>query len=337
MMRLSDSAVARLRELTDLPDPGSARYEIIERLAEGGMGVVYRAHDRALQRDVALKVVHPAAAGHDDAARLRREARTIAGLAHPGIVPLYDAGVLTDGRMYYTMKLVRGDRLDLRARKTASLEQIIRVMQRVIEAVAFAHAQGVLHRDLKPANIMVGEFGEVLVMDWGVAISLRAPTDTGMPATAPDDAEHDSPWMGSNRDSVVTAHGTVIGTPGFMPPEQAAGDVASLDERSDVYALGAILRALVQEWAGAAPGRRAPARLTAIADRAMASAPAARYGSVSAMADDIAAFLAGDRVGAYHEGPIEHVMRFADRYRTPILLVLAYLIMRLALLLWMQR
>ncbi len=153
---ISDQALARLKTAVQLPDLSGTRYRVIEEIGRGGMGVVYLAEDAVLERKVAIKVL-------DDAA----EAKVLASLEHPGIVPVHDAGMLRDGRSYYAMKLVRGMRLDVFLKETAHLPERLRVFQKICESVAFAHARGVVHRDLKPSNIMVGEFGEVLVMDWG--------------------------------------------------------------------------------------------------------------------------------------------------------------------------
>ena len=206
MTWLSDDAVAHLREVAELPDLGGTRYEVIRELGRGGMGVVYEVRDIDLQRNVAMKV-----ASEDWA----REARIIAGLEHPGIVPVHDSGTLGDGRFFYTMKLVRGMRLDEWARQEHGLTERLRLFARICEPVAFAHANGIVHRDLKPENVMVGELGAVLVMDWGVA-------------RAGD--EHDS---------------MVAGTFGYMAPEQARGERSG--SRADVYALGAILKVLIPD------------------------------------------------------------------------------------------
>jgi len=178
MRFLSDDAVAHLREITELPELSGTRYELVRELGRGGMGVVYEVRDRELERNVAMKVVEK---------EWRAEARIIAALEHPGIVPIHDAGVLPDGRLYYTMKLVRGARLDAWARENHGLTERLRLFARICEPVAFAHASGVVHRDLKPENVMVGEFGAVLVMDWGIV---------------------------------------GVGTPGYMAPEQTRGESA---------------------------------------------------------------------------------------------------------------
>ncbi len=158
-MDVSDSVVEHLRHVAALPDLSGTRYELEDEIGRGGMGVVYRAYDRQLDRRVALKVVEGG---------LASEARLIARLEHPAIVPVYEAGTLADGWAFYAMKLVAGARLDHYLAGAPSLGERLRVVRRVGEAVAFAHAKCVLHRDLKPQNIMVGEFGEVYVMDWGV-------------------------------------------------------------------------------------------------------------------------------------------------------------------------
>ena len=222
MKPLSDAAVARLREAVERPDAGT-RYVVHELLGRGGMGAVYRATDRVLERDVALKVLTTELAQDEVARRLEREARVLAALDHPGIVAIHDAGVLADGRPFYVMRLVRGRRLDEQARQESRGERLRRFLA-VCDAVSFAHSRGVIHRDLKPANVMVGEFGEVLVLDWGVAKT------SGQPS-----AEHSVEGASANGD---TGGGVVIGTPGFMPPEQSSGS-SPVDVRADVFALGA--------------------------------------------------------------------------------------------------
>src|SRR5215469_5781504 len=173
MTFLSDKALERLRS-SEAPDLSGTRYRLRELIARGGMGAVYAAEDGKLSRRIALKVLDAPDANAELTSRLMREARILAQLEHPGIVPVHDVGALPDGRVYYTMKFVQGLRLDKYIVQLDSLAQRLRLFLRVCDAVAFAHARGVLHRDLKPANIMVGSFGEVLVMDWGLAKILRA-------------------------------------------------------------------------------------------------------------------------------------------------------------------
>ena len=165
MKFLSDRALERLRRTADLLDVGGTQYRLLERVATGGMGMVYAAEDTKLGRRVALKVLDVPDASGELAKRLVREARVLAQLEHPGIVPVHDVGALADGRVFCTMKFVEGQRLDEHLARTPSLSERLRLFQRICEPVAFAHARGVLHRDLKPANIMIGPFGEVLVLD----------------------------------------------------------------------------------------------------------------------------------------------------------------------------
>jgi eukaryotic-like serine/threonine-protein kinase len=224
MTWLADDAVARLRKIADEPDFSGTRYRLEREIARGGMGVVYEAQDLELQRQVAIKVL------------ATNEARTIAQLEHPGIVPVHDAGTLPDGRMFYVMKLVRG--------RTLAASDPLRLFLRVCEAVAFAHSRGVIHCDLKPSNVMVGEFGEVLVMDWGVAKSIGA--------------------------------AAIGGTRGFMPPEQERGE--PLNATADVFALGCILRmmaparvprrlaAIIARSTSPDPGERYPTAGELVAD-----------------------------------------------------------------------
>jgi serine/threonine protein kinase len=352
---LGDRALDNLRRVVAWPDLSGTRYEVRGEIARGGMGVVYAAHDRDLGRDVAVKVIAPEHADPDVASRLLREARIIARLEHPGIVPVHDVGTLPDGRVYYAMKLVSGKRLDDIAREGRPLRERLRLFLRLCEPVAFAHAHGVIHRDLKPENVMVGPFGEVLVMDWGVAkqrgeaeLTPGAPAGAGSAAAA---AAGD------------TAHGTVLGTPAYMAPEQARGEVDRVDARADVHALGGVLHflltgrapgrspadpsAVTRTWAGrpapngggrpfAEAPRDVPAALQAVCRKALAPDPAGRYGRVEDLAADVSRFLEGEPVGAYPEGPWQKGVRVAVRYRVPILLVLAYVLARAALL-WLAR
>jgi serine/threonine protein kinase len=291
---LANGTLDHLRDVAEWPDLGP-RYEVRGRLGRGGMGAVFEAHDRTLDREVAVKVMDHAGG----------EAKVLAHLEHPGIVPVHDAGTLPDGRVFYVMKRVRGARLHEALSSETSIAQRLDLFLRVCDAVAFAHAQGVVHRDLKPENVMLGAFGEVLVMDWGIATAI---------------GEH--------------SNGAVVaGTPGFMPPEQAAG-AAPADARSDVFALGALLEAMLT----ACPerSRGVPRPLAAIARRARASNPAERYASVEAMAREVARFREGAPVDAYRENIFERLARIYRRYRVPIILVLVYMVVRVILLLWLR-
>jgi serine/threonine protein kinase len=327
---LSDDAILRLQTASALPDLSATRYRIVERIASGGMGTVYLAEDSVLGRRVALKILDVPDASGELAVRLLREAKVLARLEHPGIVPVHDAGVLADGRVFYAMKFVEGQRLDRLVSRGESLPDRLRLFQRICDAVAFAHARRILHRDLKPENVMVGPFGEVLVMDWGIAKSLSV-GDGLDAATQPNEARR----AHETSDSVITAHGAILGTPGYMAPEQARGEVGSLDERSDVYSLGAILQYVLKP--GLDSSTTAPRPLAAIARKAMASNPDDRYTSAGELGLDVARYLDGLPVSAYPENIWRKAARWAARYRVAIVLVLTYLIVRALLLLWFRR
>jgi serine/threonine protein kinase len=332
MSSLSDEALERLRRVADWPEFAPGRYRAVELLGSGGMGSVYLADDRELDRQVAVKVLSVIDPDGSAAARMMQEARILGRLEHPGIVPVHDVGTLPDGRCFYVMKRVRGERLDRHVAIARPVSDLLRIFERACETVAFAHARGVVHRDLKPDNVMVGEFGEVLVLDWGVAKLLDAASAAG--ALPPGAA---SPLPGTTR------HGTVLGTPGYMAPEQERGDVDRIDARTDVYALGGLLRFLLtgvapRDGADTAEPTRSPRpmprRLDAICRKAQAIDPAARYASAAALAAEIVRFRAGEPIEAYREGPFERLGRVVRKYRVPILLVLAYLVMRVLLIWW---
>jgi len=287
---ISEPAFDRLSAMFQRPDVTGTRYELVSVLGRGGMGVVYLARDTVLDREVALKIVERP---HDEA----NEARILARLEHPGIVPVHDFGQLPDGRLFYAMKRVRGDRLDRWMASGRDRAERLGVFLRVCEAVAFAHAHGVVHRDLKPENVMVGEFGEVLVLDWGIAQLRNA--DCGM-------------RIGERQ--------PIAGTPEYMAPEQTRGD-ADVDHRADVFALGAMIELI----ADTVP-------VLAIARKARSADPAARYQDVQALAADVSRFLAGRAVDAHRERLVDRLARFGRRYRLPILLVLTYLVARMLLL-----
>ncbi len=346
---LPDDALNRLQKVTDEPDLTGTKYQIVRMLGRGGMAIVYLAHDRELDREVALKVLDLPEAAGDLALRMVREAKIVARLEHPGIVPIHDVGILPENRVFYAMKYVRGERLDQYARE--SLPERLRVFQKICEAVAFAHAQGVIHRDLKPENIMVGDFGEVLVMDWGLAKVL-------------DDRESAMPVAGFVKSSPVgrtdprTDHGVVMGTPAYMAPEQASGQTEKLDERTDVYALGAILYFLLtgappldvgsvssahQRFQGKSviPPRRRDPRISrsieAVCLKAMAHQQDQRYSNALSLSNDVSRYLDGLSVTAYRENPFETAQRWVSRNYFVVLLILSYLIMRVLVLMLADR
>jgi serine/threonine protein kinase len=341
MKSLSDKAIERLRAGAEEPDLAGTRYRLLERVARGGMGVVYAAEDEKLERRVALKVLDVPGTDGDLANRLMREARVLARLEHPGIVPVHDVGTLADGRVFYTMKFVEGQRLDKFIEGVESAQDRLRLFLRVCEAVAFAHARGVLHRDLKPANIMVGPFGEVLVMDWGLAKILRGEQSVDLAgdpqATMLEKPKQTGEGSDSTKSSVITGHGTVMGTPGYMSPEQARGDVEELDARSDIFSLGALLRFILTQKTPAGLTPRLDRSLEAICLKATAERPVSRYSAVQELGQDVSRYLDGLSVRAHPESIFEKLTRFYRRYRFFILLIAAYLVMRVLLLLFLRR
>lgn len=244
-----------LRGGEDNPPLRSPRYRFVERVGAGGLSIVWRVFDVHGQRPLAVKLLLPRFANDATAqGRLNREALLTGSLQHPGIPPVYDHGQLDSGDAFFSMKLVDGDTFEsiLKQRDPSKddLAHCLGIFEQVSQTLAYAHAQGIIHRDLKPQNVMVGRFGEVQVMDWGMAKRLG------------ESSEHESPLAGLDGDSSqsatdtassaadsslqharhsLTAAGDVLGTPCYMPPEQARGDVESLDQRSDVFGLGAML------------------------------------------------------------------------------------------------
>jgi serine/threonine protein kinase/WD40 repeat protein len=279
-----DSGPAR-----ELPD----RYTFLGMLGKGGMGEVWRVQDARLGRRVAMKVVGSALCNNLNAiARFREEALATAQLEHPGIVPVYDVGELEDGRVYYTMKEVSGRTLsEASAQDPGPDPALLQAVVDVCAAVGYAHTRRVLHRDLKPDNILLGEFGEVLVLDWGLVKLLEG---------APEDTDTDAPAFettGGSRTSGLTMAGQVAGTRGFMSPEQREGRIDDLTPASDVYALGAILYGLLH---GAAPGERpappaGPPGLVELAMQALSDDPDDRPPDATAFGSRLREWLGGAR------------------------------------------
>ena len=335
---LSDNALEKLRNVDVAPDFSGTRYSFSRFIASGGMGAVYLAEDKILFRRVAIKVLDAADPDGQLAGRLQQEARILAQLEHPGIVPVHDAGLLPGDRVFYAMKFVEGARLDQFLSGALSVSERLRLFLRICDAVAFAHSRGILHRDLKPANIMVGAFGEVLVMDWGLAKVLPRPSGEKLEtvsgagiAAAP--ATADIAHLARK-----TQDGLIAGTPGFMSPEQAAGNSSDLDQRSDIFSLGKLLLFVVRSSnPNDSGGTRLARPLLAICEKAAAQDRALRYPTVSALADDVSRYLDGASVSAHRENVAERLLRFYRRYQPAILLIAAYLLMRALFVVYSRR
>jgi len=312
------------RQETDagLPEQGmgwEGRFTEVEPFKEGGGGVLFRAKDAYLRRPVILKRLKPEHRENEDVAkRFLREARVTALIQHPATVPIYEMGQDTEGDPYFTMKEIRGESLqrilqgiaarDRKFQRFRSREVLIDLLIQVGQALAYAHACGVVHRDVKPGNIMVGAFGEVLVMDWGVAKILDGEEDQAdllEPAEVPEDVDS-------------TQYGKVYGTPRYMAPEQARGQI-NIDERVDIFSLGAVLyeclihRPLVfgadreellekiceEPFVSPAkkePYRMIPPELDLMVMTALAKDPANRYQTMTAFVEDLQKFRRGERV-----------------------------------------
>jgi serine/threonine protein kinase len=324
MKSLSDRVVAKLTADLQSPDLTGTRYTLVRYLSRGGMGSVWLVEDTVLNRRVALKVLDCIVSADDLAPRLVQEARVLANLEHPGIVPVHDAGTLADGRAFYCMKYVEGKTLTSHIAGIELMEKL-RLVERIAEPLEFAHSRGFIHRDLKPENIMIGAFGEVLVMDWGLA---------KVGGTGLDPARNKSTNIPRPIDgAAVTEQGSVLGTPGYMSPEQIRGD-SLVDHRTDIFSLGAILQFMLTSAVPPPKGSREMARpLCAICDKAMSADPGERYQSVREMAADIGSYLNGDPVSAYSESLFERAGRIYSRNRTAVVLVAVYLLMRILFIL----
>ncbi|MGO9471480.1 MAG: protein kinase domain-containing protein [Isosphaeraceae bacterium] len=323
------------------PGAAGSRFRIVRFHARGGLGEVYVAQDTELHREVALKQIQDRHGDHAESrTRFLLEAEITGGLEHPGIVPVYGLGHYPDGRPFYAMRFIKGDSLkkaieDFHRAGSGSgkpgermleLQKLLRRFLDVCNAVAYAHSRGVLHRDLKPGNIMVGHFGETLVVDWGLAKVVGRSETSGDATLRPPSASGSS----------VTLPGSAMGTPAFMSPEQAAGRLDQLGPASDVYSLGATLYCLltgkppidaevedaprrIQEG-DIRPPRQVkpdvPRPLDAICLKAMALKPEDRYGSPRGLAEDIERWLADEPVSAYSEPWMTRLARQARRHRT---------------------
>lgn len=333
------------------------RYSIEEEVGRGAMGEVLRVRDRDLDRELAMKREVTDLSDREGAdgfsthaverqARFIEEAFITAQLDHPAIVPIVDLGTDEDGRSFYTMKLVQGVELGEvfgKARREEdgwTISRVLGVLIRVCQAVGYAHGKGVVHRDLKPANIMVGSLGEVYVMDWGLA-KMAGREDVRNIRLALEDSGEELDTVSSARTdeegSVMTMDGAVLGTPAYMPPEQARGDIAAVDFSSDLYAIGAMLyellaghppylshgtkwraKELVRAIREGAPDRlsaEAPAALVAISEKAMSRRREDRYPTALAFAEDLQAFLDQRVVQAYQRGALAEARMWVRRNR----------------------
>jgi formylglycine-generating enzyme required for sulfatase activity/tRNA A-37 threonylcarbamoyl transferase component Bud32 len=327
-------------------------YDMAKALAKGGMGEIHLARDGELEREVAVKVSTVSEGAVDP--RFTKEARVLANLAHPNIVPIYNLGVDSAGRPFYSMKLVKGRTLQsvlnaVREGEDAAVAEftqtkLLTIFRKVCDAMAFAHSKGVLHRDLKPENVMVGEYGEVLVMDWGLAKVIGVEEEVQVGVTTRTVSG------GLSGDFEMTMEGEVMGTPQYMSPEQAEGVVAGLDERSDVYALGAILYAVLTYKApiegktldevlgnvrrgslspmgtamrmtkgiGGRPEPMpvsVPEALRAVVMKAMAREKEGRYARVVDLAADVDAYVGGFATSAEGAGVMRRVRLWVGRNR----------------------
>jgi WD40 repeat protein/tRNA A-37 threonylcarbamoyl transferase component Bud32 len=314
--------VGSARELPEVPDD---RYAIGAEVGRGGIGRVVKARDEVLERQVALKQLFAT----DEGSRRRfiREALITARLQHPSIVPVYDAGRREDRSPFYAMKLVAGQPLEREIAAATTLERRLALVPTVLavaDAIAYAHNERIIHRDLKPANVLVGKFGETVVIDWGLAKDLSIDDREALPVGPYRSLAHEA----------ETVAGSVMGTPGYMAPEQASGEDA--DERADVYAIGAVLYHVI---AGVLPHQgttiddviakvirgdirpllerepRTPPDLAAIVGKAMAVDKAARYRNAGELADDLRKYQTGKLVGAHHYTRGARVKRWIKRNR----------------------
>ena len=334
-----------------------SRFHIIRPHARGGLGEVFVANDQELNRQVALKEIQPQFADQSESrSRFVLEAEVTGGLEHPGIVPVYGLGQYEDGRPYYAMRFIKGDSLkdaikafheadDLpESERSLQLRKLLGRFVDVCQAVSYAHSRGVLHRDLKPGNIMLGKYGETLVVDWGLAKVAGRSEGTAV-------AEEQTLQPQSGSGVTPTVMGSAIGTPAYMPPEQAAGRLNELGPASDVYSLGATLYHLLT---GASPfaGKNLPATLEAVQSgnfatprsvrtdipraieavclKAMSLEQTGRYDSPTALSNDVERFLADEPVKAFEEPWVVRARRWVRRHPTLVTTTAAVVLLSVA-------
>ncbi|MCB9893137.1 MAG: protein kinase [Planctomycetes bacterium] len=382
------TGVMRLTTGKFLPNFGitNERYEIRREHARGGMGRIMLARDKAIGRDIALKELLPGMAvgstsipgsvpqqyTNDSGGiieRFLREAKITGQLEHPNIVPVYEIGKHDDGSIYYTMRFVRGQTLNDRLRdirkdetlnKQEKLAARIRLLDSFIDvcqAIAYAHSKGVIHRDLKPENIMLGEYGETQVLDWGLA-RLKGQEDKALKDLQKGSLALSKSLIQSDSQA-LTLDGSIVGTPAYMPPEQARGELEQVDEQSDVYALGAVLyqiltghppyegpmaALIVQQVLSGPPLRvtvrekNVPPELEALVEKAMAREKQDRIGSALELASEVKAFRDGRTLGSYQYSFGEMLTRYVRQHRTGVgLAVLGVLLLVAASIFFVQR
>lgn len=346
-----DQRLTSLRQTGLLPSgsqvkPGALlldRFELEVVVGEGGMGRVFSAFDRHLGRQVAIKVLRRFDANSPRRERFLNEARVSARLEHPAILGLHELLELPSGEPLLIMPLVGGKSLsETMERDPAALStrRRVEIVRRVAEALAYAHEQGVLHRDLKPSNVMIGSHGEVLLMDWGLA-RIRGVDELASDVSPLDPKSPESPTMSRTGDR--------LGTPGYMAPEQERGEPRAIDERTDVYGLGALLRRVLSDWRPHSSQREAdhpepqgagkpsmPAELDAISSRCLAADPDNRYPSVNAVLSDLEAFLEDRQGEAWRDGLLVRTAKAARRHplvasaaiAVPLIALLAVLLVK---------
>ena len=328
------------------------KYGIREEVGRGGMGKIVKVWDQELNRFLAMKLILDGTAGNPERmSRFVQEAQVMGQIDHPGIVPIHDFGIDREGRVFFTMRLVKGQDfneiidLGIGEKDGWNMSRLVGVLISACQAVAFAHSRGIVHRDLKPANIMVGRFGEVYVMDWGLAkvkgrdevVDLRL-RENARPSDLTIQTERREEDGGAADSPLVTMDGSVVGTPSYMAPEQAAGDLESTDQRSDVYSMGAILyviltgqppylppgtkispRAIWARLLEESPrpvhqvNSKAPPELMAVCEKAMAREPGERYENSLDLAEDLQRFLDGRAVRAYRTGALTELGKWCKR------------------------
>ena len=341
-------------------DSHPGKYDVNELVAKGGMGAIYNAHDLNIRRSVAMKVMlGPDRASREQILRFVHEAQVTGQLEHPNIVPVHEIAQDEDDNLYYTMKLIDGRTLediikriregDKETIATFPLSHLLSILMRACDAIAYAHSRGVVHRDLKPENIMVGDFGEVLVLDWGLAKIMQ---HEDAPSWATDDEAAESTanskfetYAGMSN-AGMTMEGEMLGTPAYMAPEQAKGKISQIGPCSDIYALGGILYSILclrsacaggsvqkvllrvsrgdikspYEKAGKRnfghlPGGRIPEALSAVTMKAMALAPEDRYADVKDLQAEIQAYRDGFATSAEDAGAVKLLTLFIKRHK----------------------